>query len=85
MEFSKLGGVTMLLLGLGLVEDDAIGAWDKWVSKLGIYGVKIQDLGGFGWKLMDESEGYVLEMINGIFKRNIISDHCLTKKEGRLT
>ncbi|KAM7462624.1 hypothetical protein LguiA_030745 [Lonicera macranthoides] len=64
MEFSKLGGVTMLLLGLGLVEDDAIGAWDKWVSKLGIYGVKIQDLGGFGWKLMDESEGYVLEMIN---------------------
>ncbi|KAM7462577.1 hypothetical protein LguiA_030698 [Lonicera macranthoides] len=75
MEFSKLGGVTMLLLGLGVVEDDAIGAWEKWVlkilvglmksSKLGIYGVKIQDLGGFGWKLMDESEGYVLEMING--------------------
>ncbi|KAM7470524.1 hypothetical protein LguiA_008708 [Lonicera macranthoides] len=75
MEFSKLGGVTMLLLRLGLVEDDAIGAWEKWVLKilvglmkslkLGIYGVKIQDLGGFGWKLMDESEGYVLEMING--------------------
>ncbi|KAM7485984.1 hypothetical protein LguiA_001993 [Lonicera macranthoides] len=58
MEFPKLGGVAMLLLGLGLVEDASIRALEQVGfeiiggfmrgSKLGIYGVKIQDLGGFG-------------------------------------